>query len=104
VIIDQINEHVWSKLSFRKHLAGRIIINRIVARAVRRASGTQSIRERGVVLDVTKETRQDEVGMGFILGIFLSILITEVVKILVAWIKERQENRALLLLCQKEKM
>ena len=104
MIIDQINDYVWSKLSFRKHLAGRIITNRIVARAVRRASGTQLARERGVVRGVTKETLREEAGMGFILGIVLSVLITEVVKLLVAWIKERQENRALFLRCQKEEM
>ena len=101
--IHDLESYVWDRLpSMRKTLAGRRIVGRVVRRAVRTwpvpvleqcdAGETEVV---GVHLARSIERNmRHEVGMGIILTLVLSALISEVVKILVRWWLERKENRA----------
>ena len=91
--MDDLQAHVWSRLSLRKHLAGRATCDRLVRRVVRRwptvlmhdsSTGNQAIVMEGMTLSVTRGERAT-VQCGVILTLILSALITELVKAIWAW-------------------
>jgi hypothetical protein len=91
---------VWSQLSVRKHAAGRRVVSRIVADAVRDwPSAAMARSDHGEVqafgsIYAKSLARRGNYGMGIILTLVLSALISEVVKILIRWWLEGRDNRA----------
>ena len=101
--IHDLEAYVWERLpSMRRTLAGRRAVGRVVRRAVRtwpvpvleqcNADETEVVGKQ-LAKNIERNMRH-EVGMGIILTLVLSALISEVVKILVRWWLERQEHRA----------
>jgi hypothetical protein len=97
---DDLNAYVWSQLSVRKHAAGRRVVSRIVADAVRDwPSAAMARSDHGEVqafgsIYAKSLARRGNYGMGIILTLVLSALISEVVKILIRWWLEGRDNRA----------
>jgi hypothetical protein len=100
--LDELQTHVWEQLpTVPRTLGGRRIVNRIVRRAVKGwpipvleqcdASATQVVAKH--YTKTVERAVKHEYGMGIILTLVLSALVSEVVKILVRWWLERQENR-----------
>jgi len=100
--LDQLQSHVWEQLpTVPRTLGGRRIVNRIVRRAVKGwpipvleqcdAGETQVVAHH--YTKTVERAVKHEYGMGIILTLVLSALVSEVVKILVRWWLERQENR-----------
>ena len=80
--IAPLQDHVWKSLSFRQRFAGRVFVNRVVARAVRRwPANPQESSIAGVAYAVEKE----EVGMGIILMFVVGALINQIVQIIFDW-------------------
>jgi hypothetical protein len=98
---DELDDYVWSQLSVRKHAAGRRVVSRIVADAVRDFPGYSMARcDRGEAEVLGKvwarsfaRRRHNEYGTGIILTLVLSALISEIVKTLIRWWLESRENR-----------
>jgi hypothetical protein len=97
---DELDAYVWSQLSVRKHAAGRRVVSRIVADAVRDwPSAAMARSDHGEVqafgsIYAKSLARRGNYGMGIILTLVLSALISEVVKTLIRWWLESRENRA----------
>jgi hypothetical protein len=97
---DELDAYVWSQLSVRKHAAGRRVVSRIVADAVRDwPSAAMARSDHGEVqafgsIYAKSLARRGNYGMGIILTLVLSALISEVVKILIRWWLEGRDNRA----------
>jgi hypothetical protein len=97
---DELDAYVWSQLSVRKHAAGRRVVSRIVADAVRDwPSAAMARSDRGEVqafgsIYAKSLARRGNYGMGIILTLVLSALVSEVVKTLIRWWLESRENRA----------
>ena len=100
--LDELQNHVWEQLpSIPRTLGGRRIVNRIVRRAVKGwpivvlrqcdAALTQVVAKH--YTKTVERAVKHEYGMGIILTLVLSALVSEVVKVLVRWWLERQENR-----------
>ena len=106
--IDELDDYVWSRLSVRKHLAGRARVSRIVRRAVREWPAPVLAQCDAKQADVvghymgrSLERNERQYGMGFFLAIVLSAVIGEIVKVLIRWWLERQENREAMLEMQR---
>ena len=102
--IEDLEAHVWSRLSLRKHIAGRNTVGRLVRRIVRRwpsvlmhdsAPGDQAIVMEGMRLSVERGERSN-VTMGIFLTIILSALISEVLKVILAWWRSSASKQQLL--------
>lgn len=97
---DELDAYVWSQLSVRKHAAGRRVVGRIVADAVRDwPSAAMARSDHGEVqafgsIYAKSLARRGNYGMGIILTLVLSALISEVVKTLIRWWLESRDNRA----------
>jgi len=102
----ELQEHVWSQLSLRKRLAGRVACDRILRRAVRvlptgmmsQSNPTEQDQlMRQTQSDIVRHERHNSVTVGSILlTIILSALVSEVIKLLIAWWRSRSENQVLL--------
>ena len=102
--LDALTADVWNALPLQRHLAGRRIVGKIVASAVRTwpvAVMEQCDERQSQVVGkfharaVERAVRR-EYGMGIILTLVLSALVQEIVKILVRWwMDHRQEMRAM---------
>jgi hypothetical protein len=96
----ELDAYVWSQLSVRKHAAGRRVVSRIVADAVRDwPSAAMARSDHGEVqafgsIYAKSLARRGNYGMGIILTLVLSALISEVVKTLIRWWLESRDNRA----------
>jgi len=100
--LSDLQTHVWDRLpTLQRTLAGRRIVSRIVTSAVRGwpiqvleqcDAGETQVVAKHYTKQVERMTRR-EYGMGIILTLVLGALVQEVVKILVKWWLERQENR-----------
>ena len=107
----ELQAHVWDRLpTLQRTVAGRRIVSRIVTSAVRcwpipvleqcDAAETQVVAKH-----YTKQLERNarhEYGMGIILTLVLGALVQEVVKLLVHWWLERQENRTQMRLLARE--
>jgi hypothetical protein len=101
--IQDLESHVWERLPrLQRTLAGRYIAGRVVRRAVKTwpvpvleqcNAGEAEVVGVHLARSLERQARQ-EFGMGILLTLVLSALISEVVKILVRWWLERQENQA----------
>jgi hypothetical protein len=101
--IHDLEAYVWERLpKLQRTLAGRYIAGRVVRRAVKTwpvpvleqcNAGEAEVVGVHLARSLERQARQ-EFGMGIILTLVLSALISEVVKILVRWWLERQENQA----------
>lgn len=97
---DELDAYVWSQLSVRKHAAGRRVVSRIVADAVRDwPSAAMARSDHGEVqafgsIYAKSLARRGNYGMGIILTLVLSALVSEVVKTLIRWWLESRDNRA----------
>jgi hypothetical protein len=101
--IHELEAYVWDRLPrLQRTLAGRYIAGRVVRRAVKTwpvpvleqcNAGEAEVVGVHLARSLERQARQ-EFGMGIILTLVLSALISEVVKILVRWWLERQENQA----------
>lgn len=100
--LDQLQSHVWDRLpSVPRTLGGRRIVNRIVARAVmgwpipvleQCDAGETQIVAQHYTKSVERAVKA-EYGMGILLTLVLSALVSEVVKILVRWWLESRDNK-----------
>ena len=88
--IDELVDRSWSEMSFSKHLAGRPMIDRLVKKIIRRVPTDIDGNPSRMIRDVVRSARSEEKGMGIILSIILSVIISELVKIVFAWIRERR--------------
>jgi hypothetical protein len=103
--------HVWDRLpTLQRTAAGRRIVSRIVTSAVRGwpipvleqcDAGQTQIVAKHYTRTVERAAR-NEYGMGIILTLVLGALVQEVVKILVQWWLDRQENRSQMRLLVRE--
>jgi hypothetical protein len=101
--IQDLESHVWERLPrLQRTLAGRYIVGRVVRRAVRTwpvpvleqcNAGEAEVVGVHLARSLERQARQ-EFGVGILLTLVLSAVISEVVKILVRWWLERQENQA----------
>jgi hypothetical protein len=101
--IHDLESYVWDRLpSMRRTMAGRRAVGRVVRRAVKTwpvpvleqcNAGEAEVVGVHLARSLERQARQ-EFGMGIILTLVLSALVSEVVKILVRWWLERQENQA----------
>jgi hypothetical protein len=101
--IHELESYVWERLpKLQRTLAGRYIAGRVVRRAVKTwpvpvleqcNAGEAEVVGVHLARSLERQARQ-EFGMGILLTLVLSALISEVVKILVRWWLERQENQA----------
>jgi hypothetical protein len=107
----ELQEHIWSQLSLRKRLAGRAACDRILRRAVRvlpsgmmsQSNPTEQNRlMKQTAADIVRHERHNNVTMGILLTIILSALVSEIVKLLLAWWRSRSENQVLLRGYQQE--
>jgi len=110
VSIEDLEAHVWSRLSMRRHVAGRAVVGRLVRRIVRRwpavlmdesTIGNQAIVMEGMTLSVERGERAN-VTMGVFLTLIISTLITEIVKAIWAWWRASASNRVQLAQYQQE--
>ena len=102
----ELQAHIWSQLSLRKRLAGRAACDRILRRAVRvlptgmmsRANEPeQDHLMQHVAADIVRNEQHNSVTVGSILlTIILSALVSEIVKLLLAWWRARSDNQLLL--------
>lgn len=97
---DELADMVYAELPYRLRIAGRSVVGRIVDDAVsswpspvlRQCDAGQS----QVVADALTHSmrrRRQQYGMGIVLTLILSALISEVVKIMLRWWLERSEHR-----------
>lgn len=101
--IHDLDSYVWERLpKLQRTLAGRYIVGRVVRRAVRTwpvpvleqcDAGEAEVVGVHLARSLERQARQ-EFGVGILLTLVLSAVISEVVKILVRWWLERQENQA----------
>lgn len=109
--VNEMDTYVWDRLpTMQRTLAGRRVVGRIVRRAIvgwpvpvleQCDDGQTQIVAKHYTKTVERAVRQ-ELGMGIILTLVLGALVQEVVKILVRWWLERQENRTALRLMLRE--
>ena len=109
--LPELQAHVWDRLpTLQRTLAGRRIVSRIVTSAVRgwpipvleqcNADETHVVAQH-YTKQVERVARR-EYGMGIILTLVLGALVQEVVKLLVQWWLDRQENRTQMRLLARE--
>ena len=101
--LDDLQAHVWDRLpTLQRTVAGRRIVSRIVKSAVRGwpvpvleqcDAGQTEIVAKHYTKTIERQARR-EYGMGIILTLVLGALVQEVVKIIVRWWLERNENRS----------
>jgi hypothetical protein len=101
--IHDLESYVWERLpKLQRTLAGRYIAGRVVRRAVKTwpvpvleqcNAGEAEVVGVHLARSLERQARQ-EFGMGILLTLVLSALISEIVKILVRWWLERKENQA----------
>ena len=96
----ELADYVYAELPWRLRIAGRDTVGRIVDDAVRnwpapvlRQCDAGEAQVVGSFLAKSLKRRQQQYGMGIILTLILSALISEAVKILLRWWLERRENR-----------
>ena len=96
----ELADYVYGNLPWRLRIAGRDTVGRIVDDAVRnwpapvlRQCDAGEAQVVGSFLAKSLRRRQQQYGMGIILTLILSALISEAVKILLRWWLERRENR-----------
>lgn len=109
--LPELQAHVWDRLpTLQRTVAGRRIVSRIVASAVRGwpipvleqcDAGETQIVAKHYTKQVERVARR-EYGMGIILTLVLGALVQEVVKLLVQWWLARQENRTQMRLLMRE--
>lgn len=109
--LNGLQSHVWDRLpTVPRTIGGRRIVNRIVARAVRGwpipvleqcDAGEADVVGMHMAKSLARQVRH-EVGMGIILTLVLGALVQEVVKILIRWWLERDENRNAMRLMARE--
>jgi hypothetical protein len=108
--LEDLQDHVWSRLSVRRHVAGKAVVDRLVRRVVRRwpallmdesTIGNQAIVMEGMTLSVERGERAN-VQMGVFLTLIISTLITEIVKAVWAWWRSSASNRVQLAQYQQE--
>lgn len=97
---NELADYVYSELPWRLRIAGRDVVGRVVDDAVRlwpvpvlRQCDAGEAQVVGSFLAKSLKRRQQQYGMGIILTLVLSALISEAVKILLRWWLERRENR-----------
>jgi hypothetical protein len=109
--LSDLQAHVWDRLpTLQRTVAGRRIVSRIVTSAVRGwpipvleqcDAGETQIVAKHYTKQVERIARR-EYGMGIILTLVLGALVQEVVKLLVQWWLDRQENRTQMRLLARE--
>lgn len=107
--LDALTDEVWNGLPLKRHLAGRRVVGRIVAAAVRTWPVAVMEQCDDHQMDVVgkfharavERAVRREYGMGILLTLILSALVQEVVKLLIEWWRNhRSEMRALTAECR----
>lgn len=90
----RLEDHVWNNLSFRKRLAGRVVVNRIVARTVKKWPVKPDDKTVGAV---AASIEHEEVGVvGIILVYLIGAIVAEIVHLVFEWWKSSERNQALM--------
>lgn len=90
----RLEDYVWRNLSFRRRLAGRVVVNRIIKRAVKKWPVSPSEKNIGAVAE---SIEQEEVGfVGIILVYVIGAIVAEVVHLIFEWWKDSDRNKALM--------
>lgn len=100
--LDELTSDVWAGLSARKYAAGKRRVRRIVARCVASwpASALASCTSQAHADVVARSfaariyKAEEKVGMGFILTLLLSALVSEIVRLIMQWWIDRHVDRA----------
>ena len=108
--LEDLDAYVWSQLSPRRYAAGRPLVARLTRRVVRKfphlvMSQTNPESYGMVMHEIAKSIERSErqnYGMGIILTLVLSALLSEIVKAVLRWWLQSASNRALLLGWQTE--
>ena len=87
-----LQSHVWKKLSFRKYVAGRECVERLVRRVVRRWQ-MAGISFSGQAEEVEWVERTSGHRVGFFREMILSSLVVEVVSIVWGWWRVSRSHR-----------
>lgn len=102
--LDALTAEVWDGLPLHRHIAGRRVVGRIVAAAVRswpvavleQCDDQQSQTIAKFHARAVERAIRREYGMGILLTLILSALVQEIVKLLIRWWWDhRSEMRAL---------
>jgi hypothetical protein len=97
----ELEQHVWDSLPVRKHMTGRERVNRIVARTLKDwpigtlrqcDQGESEVVAKYLARSIERRERA-EYGMGFFAMIFLSAIVSEIVKIILRKWLESSEGR-----------
>lgn len=108
--LDGIEQHVWDRLPTLQRMAGKRITNRVVRRAIAAwpipvleqcDEAEAQVVAKYYTRTVERSLRAD-MQMGFFTLLIFSALVQEVVKILVRWWLEKNENRSQMRLLSKE--
>lgn len=108
--LEDLDAYVWGSLGMRKHVAGRALVSRLTRRCVRRWPGQTMLQanagnQQRIIREIARSVERSErqnYGMGVILTLILSALLSEIVKALLAWWLKSASNRALLVGWQQE--
>ena len=98
---EDLQQVIWLQLTPLKWLAGREACNRILRRCVRTlpvGMTASNLAEQNRLMKHAAAAivrRERNVTMGILLTIFLSALVSEILKALLAWWKARPENQIL---------
>jgi len=109
--ITELEQYAWDRVpTLQRTIAGRRIVGRIVRRAVaswpipvlQQCDAAESaVVGTHMARSIERQVR-NEYGMGIILTLVLGALVQEVVKILIRWWLEKQENQAAMRLMVRE--
>jgi hypothetical protein len=109
--LEQLQSHVWDSLpTLQRTVAGRRIVSRIVTAAVRGwpvavleqcDAGESQVVAKHYSKTLERAARQ-QFGMGILLTLLLGSLVQEVVRLLIQWWLDRQENRSQMRLLVRE--
>jgi hypothetical protein len=108
--LEDLDAYVWSQLSPRRYAAGRPLVARLTRRVLRKfphlvISQTKPESYDVVMHEIARSIERSErqnYGMGIILTLVLSALVSEIVKAVLRWWMQSASNRALMLGWQTE--
>jgi hypothetical protein len=109
--LEDLQAHVWDRMpTVQRTVAGRRIVGRIVASAVRGwpvavleqcgPEETQIVAKH--YTKAVERAARREYGMGILLTLLLGAIVQEVVRLLIQWWQDRQENRSQMRLMVRE--
>jgi hypothetical protein len=108
--LEDLDAYVWSQLSPRRYAAGRPLVARLTRRVVRKFPHEVMSQAKPESCDVVmheiarsiERSERQNYGMGIILTLVLSALLSEIVKAVLRWWMQSASHRAVMLGWQTE--